>query len=646
MIPTLVRRGAVLIALAFVTPFLLPAQVATGTVSGRITDASIGRGLPDVQVLITGTRIGATTGPNGEYTLVGVPIGARSVTVRRIGYQAVTRPVQVLPGATATADVALNVSAVNLSEVVVTGTGTATEKRKVGTSIATVDSALISRAQATTVDQAMQGKIPGAQITQNSGSPGGGGISVRLRGVNSFISGSDPLYIVDGVIVDNESGQLADLGTRSNPQNRLADLNPSDIEHIEIIRGAAAAALYGSRANNGVVQIFTKRGSIGKPHFTSTTRWSTSTLREQQPFNFYPFDVNGLPVSRFNYQTDIFHRAPSWEQNINIEGGNDQTRYFMSGNFANEDGIMRSTSSRRNGARVNLQQQLSPKLVANVTSNYISTNNQLQAFGEQNDYGIMGSLFFAPTNVDFRPVNGIYPLPPALGTNPLLAIDRIRNPQTIERFIGSTKLSWTPLTNLLVDYTIGLDNVGFEQRQFVPRNAVLGTAPLVTGRSQSVFENNRVVNQDGVSSYSWAPSSSLDLRSTGGFNFTSQRVRITQATANGLAPVGDLVSAGSVFSAAQTEVELRTLGFYGQQELGFRDKLFLTAAVRYDASSTFAPSERWQAFPKFSASYVVLDNRPGALNSLRVRSALGWAGSQPGILNAYSQFISYTQLPF
>ena len=646
MTPTFVRRGALVFALALATPLALSAQTTTGTISGRITDASIGRGLPDVQVTVTGTRIGTLTGPNGEYTLNGVPTGSRTLTLRRIGYQPTTRTVDVVSGTAATADVALNVSAVNLSEVVVTGTGTATEKRKVGTSIATVDSALISRSQAVTVDQAMQGKIPGAQISQNSGSPGGGGISVRLRGVNSFISGSDPLYIVDGVIVDNESGQLADLGTRSNPQNRLADLNPSDIEHIEIIRGAAAAALYGSRANNGVVQIFTKRGTIGKPRFTSTTRWGTSELREQQPFNFYPFDVNGLPSARFNYQNDIFHRAPSWEQNINVEGGNDQTRYFMSGNFANEDGIMRSTSSRRAGARINLQQQLSPKLVANVTSNYITTNNQLQAFGEQNDYGIMGSLFFAPTNVDFRPVNGVYPLPPALGTNPLLAIDRIRNPQTIERFIGSTKLTWTPFTNLLVDYTIGLDNVGFEQRQFMPRNAVLGTTPLVTGRSQSVFENNRVINQDGVSSFSWGAPGSLDMRTTAGFNFTSQRVRITQATANGLAPVGDLVSAGSVFSATQSDVELRTLGFYGQQEVGFRDRLFLTGAVRYDASSTFAPSERWQAFPKLSASYVVLDGRSGALNDLRLRSAIGWAGSQPGILNAYSQFISFTQLPF
>ncbi|HEX7595562.1 MAG TPA: TonB-dependent receptor plug domain-containing protein, partial [Gemmatimonadaceae bacterium] len=313
MILTILRRGALLLVLAIVSPFALAAQQATGTVSGRVTDASVGRGLPDVAVLVTGSRLGTLTGPNGEYTISGVPVGARTLTIRRIGYQPTTETVTVVPGATATADVALHVSAVNLSEVVVTGTGTATEKRKVGTNIATIDSSLISRAQATTVDQAMQGKIPGAQITQNSGSPGGGGISVRLRGVNSFISGSDPLYIVDGVIVDNESGQLADLGGRSNPQNRLADLNPDDIEHIEIIRGAAAAALYGSRANNGVVQIFTKRGTSGKPRFTSTTRWGTSQLRAQQPFNFYPFDINGLPITRFNYQDDIFHRAPSWE---------------------------------------------------------------------------------------------------------------------------------------------------------------------------------------------------------------------------------------------------------------------------------------------------------------------------------------------
>ena len=647
MLPSFIRRNAAASALGLAFALnTASGQATTGTVRGHITEGSGGRGIPEAQVSITGTRIGALSNQNGDFTLIGVPTGAREFEVRRIGYQPVSRGVTVTAGDNTVGDIALSVSAVNLSEVVVTGTGTATEKRAIGTNIATVDSALISRAEAVTVDQAMQGKIPGAQITQNSGSPGGGGISVRLRGTNSFISGSDPLYIIDGVIVDNGSAQLADLGIRSNPQNRLADLNPDDIEHIEVTRGAAAAALYGSRANNGVVQIFTKRGTIGRAHYTASTRFSTSQLREQQPFNFYPYNENGLPVTRFNYQDDIFHTAPGNEQNLTVEGGNDQTRYYISGNYAFEDGIMRSTSSQRSGARINLQQQLASNLIGNVTANYVTTHNELQAFGEQNDYGIMGSLFFAPTQVDFHPVNGIYPLPPSLGTNPLLAIAKIRNPQQVDRFIGSTKLTWTPLTHVLLDYTLGLDNTGFEQRQFVPRNAVLGTAPLATGRSQSVFQASRVLNQDGVGSYTWNPIGPFDLRTTAGFNFTDQRVRMTSATANGLAPVGDLVSAGSVFSAGQTDVEMRTLGFYGQQELAWRNKLFLTGGVRYDASSTFAPSERWQAFPKLSASYVVIDNKAGALNNLRLRTALGYAGSQPSITNAYSQFITYSQLPF
>lgn len=637
---------ALAIAVPLGAPVPLVAQATTGSVRGRVTDAASGRGLGDVQVLVADTRIGAISGADGNFTVTGVPTGTRTMTVRRLGYQPVTRTVTVTAGAAATLDVALQVSAMNLSEVVVTGSAAPTERRKVGTSIASVDSTLLTRAVAVTVDQALQGKIAGAQITQNSGGPGGGGVSVRLRGTNSFISGSDPLYIVDGVIIDNGSAQLADLGTRANPQNRLADLNPADIERIEIIRRAAAAALYGSRANNGVVQIFTKKGTVGKPRFSLTTRYATNELREQQPFNFYPFNEAGLPVTRFNYQNDIFQRAPGSEANLTVEGGSEQTRYFISGNFSDEDGILRSTSSRRQGARINLQQQLNPRLIANLTANYVNTQNQFQAFGEQNSYGIMGSLFFAPTNVDFRPVNGVYPLPPALGTNPLLAIDRIRNPQTIDRFIGSGKLTWTPITSLLLDYTLGIDNTGFEQRQFIPRNAVLGTSPLSTGQSQSTWQGNRVINQDGVGTYTWPAIGSFELRTTTGFNYTSQQVRTTQATANGLAPVGDLVSAGSVFSASQSEVELRTLGFYAQQEIAYRDRLFLSGAARYDASSTFAPSERWQLFPKFSASYVVVDNQPGLLNNLRLRSAIGWAGSQPGILNAYSQFVTFSQLPF
>ncbi len=447
-------RGGIAWAVFIAMPVVVSAQGATstGTVRGRVTEVVSGRAIADARVQVTGTRIAAVSNASGDFLLTLVPTGPRIISVRRLGFQPSTQAVTIIADGAVTANFTLRESAVNLSEVVVTGSAAPTEKRKIGTSVASIDSTTISRAVAVTVDQALQGKVPGAQITQNSGGPGGGGISVRLRGTNSFISGSDPLYIVDGVIIDNSSAQLADLGGRSNPQNRLADLNPADVERIEIIRGAAAAALYGSRANNGVVQIFTKRGSIGKPRFALSSRYASNELREQQPFNFYPFDVSGLPIARYNYQDDIFRRSNTLEQNFTVEGGNDQTRYFLSANSAADEGILKSTRSNRQGARINLQQQLASNVIANVTANYITTRNDVQAFGEQNDYGIMGSLFFAPTSVNFRPVNGIYPLPPALGTNPLLAIDRIKNPQTINRFIGSTKVTWTPRPALLLDY--------------------------------------------------------------------------------------------------------------------------------------------------------------------------------------------------
>ncbi len=647
MMRSFIRRGLAGLALV-ACPALAHAQTATptGVVRGKVTEATNGQGIPDAQVLVVGARLGAVTNGAGEYTLPGVPAGSRTIGVRRIGYQAASKLVTVIAGVTQTVDFTMRTSGVNLAEVVVTGTGAPTEKRKVGTSIASVDSSVLGRAPATTLDQAMQGKIAGAQITQNSGGPGGGGISVRLRGTNSFISGSDPLYIVDGVIIDNGSGQLTDLGGRSNPQNRLADLNPNDIERIEVIRGAAAAALYGSRANNGVVQIFTKRGSIGKPKFTFTSRYGESSLRAQQPFNLFPYDVNGISTRRFNYQNDIFRIAPVLEQTLTVEGGNDQTRFFISANALKDEGILKSTSSERQGARINIQQTLSDQLILNVGADFVQTHNELQAFGEQNEYGIMGSLFFAPTQVDFRPVNGVYPLPPSLGTNPLLAIDRIRNPQQVNRFIGSSKLSWTPDPNLTMSYTLGLDYNNFEQRQFIPRGAILGTAPNSTGRAQSTFQDTKVLNQDGVASYNWRAGSDFDLRTTAGFNYTQQQINSTTAVNFGLAPSGELLSAGSNPSVSQASVELRTLGFYGQQEVAWKDRLFLVAAVRYDASSTFAPAERWQVFPKVSASYVAVDNQAGNFNSLRLRGAMGWAGSQPGIVNAYSQFVTFAQSPF
>ena len=390
-------------------------------------------------------------------------------------------------------------------------------------------------------------------------------------------------------------------------------MNPSDIERIEIIRGAAAAALYGSRANNGVVQIFTKRGSVGKPRFTLTSRVAQSELREQQPFNLYPFNENGLPIGALQLPERHFPQR--------------------AGDRAEPDRRGRQRSDPLLRERQFLERRRHPAF--DVVAAQRRARQPPAAAHAEADRQRHGELHH-----DEQPGPGVrraerlrhhgiavlraderrFPAgerhlsrcPRRSARTRCLAIDRIRNPQTIDRFIGSTKLTLTPVTNLLLDYTIGIDNASFEQRQFVPRNAVLGTAPLATGRSQSVFQSTRVVNQDGVGTYTWKPMGALraaddrrrQLHVAARSNDAGGRERPRAGRRSRERRLGVLRRADSTSSCA------RSASTASRSSAG-DDRLFLTGAVRYDASSTFAPSERWQAFPKFSASYVADRQSPG-----------------------------------
>ena len=629
-------------------PALAAAQ-GTGTVRGRVTTAGTAEPIPAVQVFIAGTPRGTLTDERGEYTIGAVPEGTRTVTVRRVGYSPTQRVVTVAAGGTVTADFTLSAVATSLSEVVVTGTAAPTERRAVGTSVGSVDSTAITRSTATTVDQALQGKVAGVQISQNSGNPGGGGISVRMRGTSSFISGSDPLYIVDGVIIDNSSVQLRDLGSRSNVQNRLADLNPADIERIEIVRGAAAAALYGSRANNGVVQIFTKRGAAGgRPRVSFQTRAATSELRRGFAFNDYPFDAQGLPVARYNYQDDVFRTGTATENNLSVSGGNAATTYYISGGLSDEQGIMRATSSTRRSARINLSQELSSKVKADFGANFVNTHNDFQVNGEAN--GVLTALLFSPTTLNFYPVNGVYPLSPVASANPLLELARFRNPQDINRFIGSAHARYQPFTSLGVDYTVGYDTYTQEQAEFIPRGA-FGSGANANGLSANVVYGSRILNQDVVATWTAPAVGDLGFSTTLGFNHTDQEIRLTSAASTDLIPVGELVRAGATDFADQERTRLITVGFFGQQSLSWRERLYLTGALRVDASSTFGPDERWQMYPKLSGSYVISDEEYFAplsrvFSSARLRAAVGFAGNQPSPLNAYQRYDDYVATSF
>jgi TonB-dependent SusC/RagA subfamily outer membrane receptor len=643
---SIVRIARQLVIASALMPAGLFAQ-ETGTVRGRATEATSGQPIPGVQAQVVGTTRGALGSETGEFIIAAVPAGSRVLLVRRIGYGEARVPVQVVAGQTNTVNVTLTAAAVTLNEVVTTGTAGPTERRAVGTSIASIDSAAVRRSGAMTVDQAMQGKLAGAQIMQNSGTAGGGGISVRLRGTSSIISGSDPLYIVDGVIVDNSSATLRDLGSRSNVQNRLADINPADIDRIEIIRGAAAAALYGSRANNGVIQIFTRRGAVGRPRISLQTRAARNEMAGQLEINDLPFDANGFPVStRVDLQDLIFRTGTHYENNLSLEGGNEQTRYYVNGTWSEESGIQRGTSSARRGARVNLSQHLRPNFNVDVGANFVNTHNQFLVNGEGN--GVLTAFFFNPTTYDPTPVNGIYPFAPVLEPNPLLAIERFDNPQDVNRFIGNVQARWNPLTRLTLSYNVGYDGYTLEQGQYIPRNGFR----TGVGLAANSIRGSRIINQDAIANFVM-PWRNVEFTTSGGINYTDQRIRTTSAASTDLIAVIETVNAGATPSASQSIVDLRTLGFYAQEQVAWRDRLFLTGAVRWDASSTFGPDVRWQTFPKASLSYVVSEESwfrdmvpERYLSSVRFRTALGYAGNQPSALNAYSRFDDYSPVSY
>ncbi|HYJ78525.1 MAG TPA: TonB-dependent receptor plug domain-containing protein, partial [Longimicrobiaceae bacterium] len=356
MRPSRMRRlaGAALLLLASLLAKPAAAQDAY-TLRGTVLDPSTQRPLANVTVTLRGTQARSLTNAAGEYSLAArVRPGTYTLAFSLLGRGEATRPVTL--GAERTVSVgavSLAETALQLEGLVATATGVTTERREVGNTVATVSGEAVSNAPgATSIDQALQGKIAGAVISENSGQPGGG-VSIRLRGTNSILGGAEPLVVIDGVLVDNNSEALVGLGanaTRGSAalSNRLSDVDPADVERVEVLKGAAAAALYGSRANNGVIQIFTKRGRAGRPQVTFRSELSASSTGERLPLNMVPVAGKadsaasgnviriGTPVERFDYQDQLFRTGMGTSSQLSVSGGSEGSSYYLSGNWTSE----------------------------------------------------------------------------------------------------------------------------------------------------------------------------------------------------------------------------------------------------------------------------------------------------------------------
>src|SRR6185312_14116436 len=362
---------------------ILSAQIAVGQVrqiSGRVTNTQTQEGVPEATVAVLGTEIVAQTNNQGVYQLH-APDGDQRLVIRAIGFK---RQQVDVPAGQATADAALDPDVFKLEEIVITGQATGVERQNLPNAVATVSGSELNRAPAQTLESSLQGKIPGAYIQANSGAPGGG-FQLNLRGVSTIIGSVDPLYVVDGIVVSNASipnGQnavsCAQCGgnprNQDNPVNRIADLNPEDIERIEVLKGGSAAAIYGSKATNGVVIITTKRGQMGKPQFSMSQRFGFSSRANQlgsrtfgslaEALSVFTSDTAGVtaafqPGVSYNFEDELYgQQSFSYETNASVSGGTENTRYYVSGLVKDDGGIALGTGYKKQSLRSNLDQEL------------------------------------------------------------------------------------------------------------------------------------------------------------------------------------------------------------------------------------------------------------------------------------------------
>ncbi|MGZ5219409.1 MAG: SusC/RagA family TonB-linked outer membrane protein [Chitinophagaceae bacterium] len=666
--------------------FMALAQVR---ISGKVTGRE-GNGLSFVSVTIRNTTLGTSTNDEGNYSISGsLAPGSYVLIFTGIGYKSKEQTIEIGSAATYTADVQLEIDALSMDEVIVTGTSEGTTKRQLGSYVSTVKADQLTKGATGNILAALQGKTAGAQIIQNSGDPAGG-ISVRLRGISSINSSSEPLYIVDGIIVNNATTRVTNTSGNYDGQNfvgtigqnRLADINPADIERIEVLNGAAAAAIYGSRANAGVVQIFTKRGSTGAPIVSFSSSMTVSQLRKAVEVNQSPTKfgdspetqtqdiltlawTNLTPVTRYDYNDYIFHTALGTDNTVSVSGGRDKTKYYVSGSYFFNQGIVKNTDFRRYSFRSNIDQAINDKLSFTLGLNYINS-----ASDEKPD----GNSFFSPLNSiniigNFHDlwtrdaVGNIRVIGERQRVNPVSVIEDIKQRQETSRILASTGLKWKPIRNLSFDYTMGIDNYNQNGKTFIPPFAYpvntgfygggLSLDPAQNGYASTANSNYFQINNEINATYQANITKDLGSTTQLGYSLQYEKSSYSLLQGRGLAPFVEVATgASTALPGTDSRGELSVSGAYLQQNFKFRNHLFITGAVRIDGSSVFGEDERNQVYVKASGSYVLsgADYWAGFgvskwWNLFKLRMAYGESGNLTGI-GPYDRFNSYSSIAF
>ncbi|WP_111709428.1 SusC/RagA family TonB-linked outer membrane protein [Lutibacter citreus] len=613
------------------------AQTTSYTLKGNVTD-NIGAPAPGVSLQIKNANIGATTDFDGNYNLTAnLKPGNYSLVFRSMGLT--TKEVKIILGAKPEVinNIIMKLDILGLDEIVITGAGALTAKKQLGNTISSVKGLAISESGSVDITAGLSGKLAGIQVTQNSGDPAGG-ISVRLRSASTVNGSSDPLYIIDGVIVNNNSTNV--LGTQGVTQNRMSDISPQDIDRIEVIKGAAAAAIYGSRASNGVVQIFTKKGQSGEPVITVSSSVNFNSLRKkidynQEPFEWASSDITNLdkvPATRYDYQDMVFQNSIGTDNYVSMSGGKENTNYFGSFSYLKNDGILKSTNYGRQGGRIRINQVLNDWASASFGT-YFSTSKSNDQPNGGYTAGVLPTILFTNNKIDPNPdAEGNYPNM-TFYPNILEYIETFDFTQENNRTISDFQLNLKPTDGLKINYTLGYDNSESIGNSYIP----IGTNTVALGKAATTTISTKQLNSDLNASLNKDLNDNIESTTTAGFSWQSDKTLLRTISGTGLALGVKTTDGAASISTDESRSERTFWGGFLQQTFGLSDKLFLTGAIRLDGSSVFGKDERNQFYPKTSMSYLVSEedfweNSFGnSINSFKIRAAWGQAGNLTAI---------------
>ena len=682
------RPWRALLALAGTIAVAVPqarAQSGPGTLSVRVTDAANQRPVEAARVFLVGTTFAGATGVDGRLSLRGIPAAEYTVRVLRVGYTEQTKRVPIAAGQTVTLEFAMATAAVNLAAVVTTATG---EQRRVeiGNATANIDvSKVLEAAPVSNLSDLLNSRAPGVTVT--SGSQTGTGSRIRVRGMNSVSLSNEPIWIIDGIRMtsDNAAFNTATGSggtTGGNNASRVGDLNPEEIENIEIVKGPSAATLYGTDAANGVILVTTKKGRAGAARWNVYGEGGTLFDKNYYPSAYSLFAKTGTSgvSSRTNgcsLQTvgtgvckadstvslNIFDEkdltpvgtGDRRQMGAQVSGGTEAVRYFFSVEDEKETGVLslpqferdrfaasdlplrpwtdRPNVMARKSLRMNLNAAVSPKLDLAVATNFINVNQRYSL--ESNATAGLGShLFGGPGTRENGTVSGLNT--PLLGYRAWTPgyMWQEKTGQEVNRFIWSAGANWRPYSWLANRATVGSDFTGRSDENLLLR----GEGPPLTATTRlgarglnRVNTNNVTVDLGSTATYNLF---NLNLKTTGGAQYIGYESSFAQTGSTQLAPGSQIVGSGTIPSVSEGTTIQRTFGVYVEQAINVGDRLFLTAAVRSDQNSAFGTNFQSILYPKASASYLISQEdwwkAPGFVNSVRLRYAYGQSGVQPG----------------